>query len=35
MPSYGYLFTGEALRGEALLDYLAALRPATQPILPP
>jgi cytochrome c oxidase cbb3-type subunit 2 len=29
MPAYPYLFTGEAGRGEALLDYLAALgRPA-------
>ncbi|MEI6106741.1 MAG: cbb3-type cytochrome c oxidase subunit II [Opitutae bacterium] len=34
MPAYGYLFTAEAVRGEALLDYLTALglppRPALQ-----
>lgn len=29
MPAYGHLFTGDASRGEALLDYLASLgRPA-------
>ena len=28
MPSYRHLFTGDAARGEALLDYLAALGPA-------